>query len=265
MECIQPAGLDGHKGIDGLCWKDGSTLIGIQHFAQQVIKFDLDIKRNTCESSVIDSGYKPVAVSCAPDGDIFVTDSTNNTVQIYDKLGGQQMWKPTYITNPEGIAVNRYYIIVSQPGGLYPVNLYNREMVFIRNSTLGGGGYRMGSIFLTEDELLLATTLQDHKLLIYNVNNGSLVETGGLGSDNGKLHGPISLWPVFSKSVFVSDKRNERTSAFSYKGRFLYNLRYDGGSGSSPSHITVIPRVGSSSLMAQVFLRSLKIYYLRRP
>lgn len=264
MECDQPIGHAGYRGFHGLCWKDTKTLIGIQHFAQQVVKFDVDIKRNNCISSIIDSGYKPMAVSCAPGGDIFVTDYTNNTVHIYDKFGRHQVWKPKYINYPEAIAVTRSYIIVSHPASLYPVNLYKRNKVFIRQSAVGGGRYRMDSIFLTEDGILMATTaLHVHKLLMYNINTASLVETGGLGRENGQLHGPKTVWPVFGNTILVCDRENQRTSAFSYDGKFLYNLRYYGGSDTDPSHIAVIPRVGSSSLMAQAFSKSLKIYSLK--
>ena len=116
------------------------------------------------------------------DGELYVTDTMNNRVQVIDAASGQMRRsfgsRGLYIGNlvrPKGIAVD------------------------------------------TERNVYVIESYYDH-LLVFNRNGEFLMGFGGVGVDSGRFYLPAGVWTDPLNRVFVADMFNGRVAVFQFLG-----------------------------------------------
>jgi DNA-binding beta-propeller fold protein YncE len=127
-------------------------------------------------------------IDVGPDGKIYVADSHNRRVQVFDKAG-----KP----------------LLSMPCGLPP--------------TAGSGPQLLGGCTgITVDGAgnIYAAAITEHVVYKWNSAGVLLKKIGTLGSGNGQLRGPYDV-ELYDGRLYVSESNNNRISVLSSEGAFV--------------------------------------------
>lgn len=167
----------------------------------------------------------PRDVAVGADGTIYVADSGNHRVQVFDADGrfvrsfGGFGSEPGQFNEPWGIAVDELYI--------YVADTWNwRLQRFTLNGTLvntigtggspsegsAGGNLYFGprDIVLLPDNRLLVADTGNHRLQLLTRDGQFIDQVGGFGAELGKLYEPVGLAQSPGGAIFVADTWNRR-------------------------------------------------------
>lgn len=236
-------GYDHKRVLDDMCWLDDVSLIGVQNQGQQVIKFNIHIAGKTCTSRVIDSGYEPWSVGCAHDGNIYVTDTTNDLVHIYHKVGVSKVWKPYGMSNPRAITVNEERIYVSENDKIF---VYNAKQEFLYKVSIVDAEHII-YIHVIYSQVIVVKGYSYAKkgvLIIFYMSSNT---TSAIVDNRINRYSPVAS--THTGHVLVATD-SQRTAGYSTRGDFLYTVKFEGKVGINiPKAISVLPRAGTSSLL----------------
>lgn len=268
LECKSPFGAGGNSFINSfindLCWLDEVTLLIIQYVGRQVLKAIIDTQTKTCSISVIDSGYEARRSSCSPNsGMTYVTDDTHGSVWIYNRAGyGTQWYPPSMRFKPITVAVNKERIVLG--GYKSPLFVYNKNREFLYEASVAGNPYNLWFTYISDDGLLISGTGSDgHKLIVYNLNDESLLTLGGYGTYAGNFNKSADVCIAWN-GILVSDFYNQRISVFSLEGRFLHQLQVVGRNIGTTETVAVSPSYGLLAVSTASWPHdSFRIYSLR--
>lgn len=249
MQCQPPAGFDDNSHLYDMCWLDDITLAMIQGNGKKVFLANIDSESKTCDFRVIDSGYKPLRVSCSPDGaSFYVTDGTNGRVMVYNRAGIVEAWNPQgLVVRPLTVAVNNKLVVVGvDTSG--PVYVYNRHRQFLYRLRLEGIQGTLWNTFLTEQDLFLSVPRSpDNRFNIHNLKDNTTITAGAFGDVDGQLNNAEGA-ATAGNVIYVSTSYNS-IRIFRPNGEFLQELQFVGGGVNKPWFIAVTP---SNHLLAVV-------------
>lgn len=243
VTCQPPLVHGRHQRVDNMCWLDDVSLIGVQKLGEQVVKLNIDTTTKTCTSNLIDSGYKPWDVSCTRDGNIYVTDISNNLVHIYDKAGVSREWKPRGMTRPRAIAADDSKIYISEHESNL-IFVYNTNQEILSQSGVGPGSYKITSIHLTNSQKLVLNAFDNtyEAVVISFLTNPPSTIAGNWLSPN-------SAVATTPKGTILIGADHIR--AYSGRGESLYVVEYEDLYKSFlPYAISLLPRAGRPSILA---------------
>lgn len=175
-----------------------------------------------------DSNLKsPTGVAVGRDGKIYVADSGNNRVLVYDHQGKPLLQFGVFGTlagemnYPYSIAVdteNRIYVGQFKAGR---IQIFNARGKLISKIDKESAGVVVAPLAMALDEQgLLYAANQDGKILEFD-QAGKLVRSfAGAGSDIGSLSHPKGI-AVDDHAIYVSDTNNLRIQEFSKAGKVL--------------------------------------------
>lgn len=189
---------------------------------------------------------KPMGVTVA-NSKIYVTDTSNNRVQIFDYNGrpigtfGKAGNAAGDFQFPYGIAADSNNNIYVADMWANNIQVFSPDGKFIRyfardkqgKSTVGkptGLAIRNGKLYEAD--------LESNSIKVFDLaTDKKVLEFGTAGKGPGQLVAPNSV-AVTSNKVYVGDSQNDRIEAFSTSGKFLYTM--DGSdNGQNPKTITV--------------------------
>lgn len=188
---------------------------------------------------------EPLGAAWGPDGRIYVADTGNNRIVVFDSQGryvqsfgsfGIQKplpgyavtWQPGSLDYPSGVAVDR------STGDVYVADFYNNTIeVFDQSgkwlrrfpdpgkvigqggSGFGGTGIAVTDVAVLDGKVYATDTYQ---ILVFDRWGHLLQQFGMPGLSAGGLDHPNGVAPTRDGSIYVSDSNHNRITAFSASG-----------------------------------------------
>lgn len=173
---------------------------------------------------------KPMAVTVANER-IYISDTGNNRIQVFDPEG-KFLFRFGQVGQGEGQFHFPYGIAGDAAGKIYVADLYQGKVsVFSPDGDFlhyfgddeaqkaidGPGG-----IFITEDNQLLLTDINQSKILVFSIEEGKLLqEIGRFGRGVGEFHAPNGVAVDRQGQIWVVDTGNQRLQVFDAAGQFV--------------------------------------------
>lgn len=198
---------------------------------------------------------------------IYVTDTNNKQIQVFDQAGaplfkfGKQGKNEGEFQFPYGIAgdKNENIFVADLYNG--NISIFNKKGDFIKyfpdqeEVIQSPGGLRI------YDEKLYVTDIKANKLFIFSLEGKKLMEIGGSGQDEGKFLAPNAVAVDKDKQIYVTDSGNNRVQVFDKDGKFIKII--NGSQDGKGDSIFVNPRgvaVNSNGIVYVVSNMSHNIY-----
>jgi DNA-binding beta-propeller fold protein YncE len=185
----------------------------------------------------------PRNVAVGPDGDIFVADSGNHRIQVFDPQGnfvttwGEFGEAPGQFNEPWGIAVDDRFVYVADTWN-YRIQKFTYDGrllgVFGQNGSPFeddpglGLFYGPRDIALVDDGRLAITDTGNHRLQLMDRDGNFLDSAGGPGSLPGQFNEPVGLTTGANGNVYVADTWNGRIQELTPDLLPVYDWPVDG-------------------------------------
>ncbi|WP_374686840.1 flippase activity-associated protein Agl23 [Promineifilum sp.] len=169
----------------------------------------------------------PRNVAAGPDGLIYVADSGNHRIQVFDADGtylrgwGSFGAEPGQLNEPWGLAVDEAFVYVADTWnhriqkftltGEF-VGAYGASGAPAADDPGGGLGLFFGprDIALIGEDQLLVTDTGNHRLQLLDRDGNFLNQVGSFGSQLGQFNEPVGLAVAPDGSIYVADTWNGR-------------------------------------------------------
>jgi hypothetical protein len=174
----------------------------------------------------------PRNMAVGQDGTIYVLDSGNHRLQVFDKDGNfLRAWgnfgtELGQFNEPWGIAVDEEYVYVADTWN-HRIQKFTLDGQFVDsfgssgspdvNSGEEGLGLFFGprSIILLNDGRLLVTDTGNHRMQVLDTEGNFQYQVGGFGSDLGQMNEPVGITEGPDGYVYLADTWNGRVQQFS--------------------------------------------------
>lgn len=179
--------------------------------------------------SIKGHGSKPLSlpsdVAVADDGNIYIVDSGNHRVAVFNEDGDSVSYisgkgsQQNEMMNPLGIDVAGNNIFVADKDNhriqVFDTNGSYKDSISIRE---GGELIRPVDIAVnTDSRLIYVTGNNNHKVMAYDYTGNLLRQWGGEGTNNGELRFPATI-SLYDKKIYVVDVLNSRVQVFNSQG-----------------------------------------------
>ena len=167
----------------------------------------------------------PSDVSVDPDGNIYIVDSGNNRIAIFDNDGesistiSKNGKNINELSNPVGIDVDENNIYVADKDN-HRIQIFNKGGAVKKNIILKQKGKLVRPIdvvFNKDLNLFYITGNNNHKVMAYDYSGKPLHQWGGEGTNRGEFRYPATI-TLFKNNVYVVDVLNSRVQIFNAKG-----------------------------------------------
>ncbi len=221
---------------------DGNSVVILDGLLQRVLTFgdvDLNTDGDNNDDGELDAPYG-IAVNTE---NIFVTDTGNNRVQIFDSDGNYVSQFGSVdldgskdngeFDTPRGIAVNDENIFVVDTG-YDRIQVFDLDGNYVRqfgSSDFDGPGNNSGEfrqprgIEVTSDRVYVTDEISD-KIVVFDLDGNHLFSFGGSGDANGQFDFPTSVTRERT-GLFVVDSHNRRVQVFDVDGNYLDQFSTD--------------------------------------
>lgn len=173
----------------------------------------------------------PVGVSFDEAGRLYISDTANHRVWIYDldmqslRTLGAQGSGPGELSFPGGIAVNRSGAVVIADTGNHRIAIFDSEGDFIRNFGSQGSGegeFRSPQgVGFDRDETLYVADSGNNRVVAYD-RFGTQIRTYGPSLEgDGSLKAPRDVAISPYGELFIADSGNERITVFHQNGTYI--------------------------------------------
>ena len=173
----------------------------------------------------------PRNLAIAPDGRIFVADSSNHRIQVFNPDGtyvtswGSFGMEPGQFNEPWGMAVDDTHVYVADTWN-HRVQKFTTDGEYVASFGISGTindnlenslGLFFGprDITLLPDNQLLVTDTGNHRLQLLDRNGNFITQVGSFGNQLGQFNEPVGLGEAPDGSFFVADTWNGRIQHFS--------------------------------------------------
>ena len=243
MECTTIPGRNDKSAVTGLCWANDKTLIGIQKYGIQILKFTVNTDTKSCVTEVLEEGglYQPYDITCSKD-EVFVSEYSE--VRVYNVTSGKlESWGYPVVDGVTFVAANDELVVL---GTLDGNKVYSRETrTHLYTFDHGGKEKTLNSNYLTIDDFYWVCTYssQPELRLIDLKNNGT-----SIGKD--ELMEPYDISGIPGQYVFVSDWRGSKVVVYAEDGTYLNDLKIDLSTDDHLGANAALARPGKDNLIA---------------
>lgn len=223
---------------------------------------------------------RPTGVAVAPDGTVFVCDTGNHRVQVFDPAGewrstiGQRGAGPEDLYHPTAIAATAERVYVADTGN-YRVQVFDHSGQ--RLNTLGAFGGRRPGDFLRPSGLAIdgegrvyAADADAHRIQRFDALGTPLGPIGDRGYFPGLLAEPMGL-AIRDQLLYVADSMNHRMQVFDLDGKRQYEWglhvvkpRDGAGKLHYPNSIAIDPQ-GEFAVIGESLEDRVQIFGIRPP
>jgi len=208
----------------------GGPIIGVPYSASisTTLRFSLAWGRQGVGSGDF---LKPCGVAADGSGNIYVADTYNSRIQVFDSSGtfmkawGQKGTGSGSLARPWDVAVDG-------EGNVYVADTYNyRIQKFDLNGVyLGQWGQKgkgngdfafLSGIFVGPDGSIYTVDAKLHRVQVFDNQGRFLRSWGSKGKGSGSFVSPFGLAVDGSGNVYVADSKMRRVQKFDSQGRFL--------------------------------------------
>ena len=167
----------------------------------------------------------PSDVSVDDDGNIYVVDSGNHRIAVFNDDGkslstiSNKGHKQGELNNPVGIDVSEGTIYVADKDN-HRIQVFNKNGVIKKNITLKSKGKLIRPVDVAVNKnlkLLYVSGNNNHEVMAYDFSGKLLHQWGGEGTNRGEFRYPAII-SLANNNVFVVDVLNSRVQIFNAKG-----------------------------------------------
>jgi DNA-binding beta-propeller fold protein YncE/TolB-like protein len=174
---------------------------------------------------------KPCGVATDGAGNIYVADTYNSRIQVFDSSGTfMKAWGQK--GSGFGALARPWDVAVDADGNVYVADTYNyRVQKFDLNGVyLGAWGKKgrgsgeftfLSGIFVGPDGAIYTVDTKLHRVQVFDNQGIFLRSWGGKGKGSGSFVAPLGLAVDGSGNVYVADSKMRRVQKFDSQGRFL--------------------------------------------
>ncbi len=171
----------------------------------------------------------PRNVAVGADGRIYVADSGNHRIQVFDAQGiyltswGEFGAAPGQLNEPWGLAVDDEFVYVADTWN-HRVQKFTLNGGFVgafgQSGTIDGGDASLGlffgprSVVLLPDNRLMVTDTGNHRLQVLTRDGEFLQQAGGFGNQPGQMNEPVGLATAPDGTIYLADTWNGRIQQF---------------------------------------------------
>jgi hypothetical protein len=190
---------------------------------------------------------EPRGVTFDAYGVIYVADTWNNRVQIFEAYGAYQATLGTgsgtdnyQFNHPRSIATDNSDNIYVADSDNHRVQIYNSDRIYVTTLGVTGEAGSDNSHFRWPIDVcvdgngdIYVADAGNHRVQKFNssyVHQYTLGETGGYGDDFGHFEEPSGVALDVNGNIYVADRYNHRVQVFSSNGAYLTTIGGDRGS-----------------------------------
>ncbi|MDX1413534.1 MAG: TIGR03663 family protein [Candidatus Promineifilaceae bacterium] len=206
------------------------------------------------ESAIAGSGFgqlsAPRNMAVGPDGRIYVLDSSNHRVQVFDEFGlplsewGSFGEGAGQFNEPWGIAIDDTYVYIADTWN-HRIQKFTLDGDFVTSFGASGSpspenadpglGLFFGprSVVLLDENQILVTDTGNHRMQLFDRNGTPLQQIGGFGNLLGQMNEPVGIGRGSNGSVYLADTWNSRIQQYTDSLLALSEWPVDAWSGTS--------------------------------
>ena len=167
----------------------------------------------------------PSDVSVDKNGNIYIVDSGNHRVMVFDDSGenvatiSQKGKSQGDLTNPVGIDVDEDNIYVADKDN-HRIQIYDLDGKYKNKITLKQGNKLIRPVDIAVNKklnLFYITGNNNHKVMAYDYSGKLLHQWGGEGTNRGEFRYPATI-SIFNNNIYTVDVLNSRVQVFNAKG-----------------------------------------------
>ena len=161
----------------------------------------------------------PFGIAVGGGGKIYVADTANNRVQVFDSHGGfLSTVGDADLSMPQGIAVDsagNIYVADTANNSVQVFNsLGNPWLTFGSSGTGNGEFFSPTGIAVDSDGKIYVADTNNNRVQVFNPNGGFLYAFGSSGSGNGQFNRPSGIAVGGGGNIYVADTFNNRVQVF---------------------------------------------------
>jgi len=208
----------------------GTTLIGVSSAAgtSTSLRFAQSWGRQGIGSGDF---VKPFGIAADGSGNIYVADTYNNRIQVFDNSGtfmkawGQKGTGSGSFAAPYDVAVDGDGNVYVADTGNYRVQKFDANGVYLGRwgqKGRGNGDFAfVGGIAVGPDGAIYTVDAKLHRVQIFDNQGRFLRAWGNKGKGSGSFVTPMGITVDGSGNVYVADSKMRRVQKFDSEGRFL--------------------------------------------
>lgn len=167
----------------------------------------------------------PSDVSVDQNGNIYVVDSGNHRIAVFDDSGefisnfSKKGTNQGELTNPVGLDLDENNIYVADKDN-HRIQVFNKDGTFKKNIILRQGSKRIRPVDIAVNKklkLLYISGNNNHKLMAYDYTGKLLHQWGGEGTNRGEFRYPATI-SLYKNNIYIVDVLNSRVQVFNAKG-----------------------------------------------
>ncbi len=173
---------------------------------------------------------EPMGVDIADNGDIFVADTSDNLIKVFDQNGKFKVsfGKKDLFYLPADLAVNKTEVMVvdSRNSRIQVFDLNGKFLRTFAGPELGKkiGAWIPQSIHIALTGEIYVSDVFYHRVIVFDQSGAVKKQLGVPGTGSGQLMYPNGIVVNKAGELYVSDSNNGRIQIFDASGKFLNTL-----------------------------------------
>ncbi|MFW9929394.1 MAG: hypothetical protein ACFFD1_08390, partial [Candidatus Thorarchaeota archaeon] len=167
--------------------------------------------------------FYPKSITVNNSGILFITDSGNNRIQLFDKYGNLiSIWNDIGLNQPTGITVNSSGYVFVGDSGNHRISVLSPDGSYIKSWGFEILGGNLPDLVILKNGDLAISDLDNKRILIFN-QNGEVKNTIGASMELRNL----AINPV-TGNIFATELITNKSREFSQNGNIIFSFGTSG-------------------------------------